>query len=112
MGTEKRALMCVFKPDKMKTTAEMRELFKGSYPKFADMDVVEFKSWWCDQENGEWGAFYIFTSEKALKEYVSTDTWLKVIPEKYGCVPTWRMVEPGPILSKKTITQFENSWTV
>jgi len=71
------------------------------------MDEVEFKCWWCDQENGEWGALYLFESEQALKEYVSTEVWLKVIPEKYGCTPTWRMVEPGPVLSKKIVTQAE-----
>lgn len=110
MATEKRVLMCVFKPDKPKTTAEMRALFKGSYPKFADMDEVEFKCWWCDQEKGEWGALYVFESEEAVKAYVATETWQKVIPEKYDCIPDWRIVEPGLLLSKRVITAAENSW--
>jgi len=104
MMTEKRALMCRFKPDHLKPTDEMQKWFTGSYPRFLEMGTVEFKCWWCDQENGEWGAFYIFESEKALNAYVSSDIWLKVVPEKYGCVPTWRAVEPGPILSKKIST--------
>jgi len=110
MSTEKRALMCVFKPDKLKSTKEMRAMFSGSYPTFLDRDDVEFKCWWCDKENGQWGAFYIFTSEEALEEYVKSDLWLKVVPEKYGCIPTWNIVEPGPILSKKEIKVAKNSW--
>lgn len=111
MATEKRALMAVFRPDRLKSTAEMRELFTTSYPRFAGMETLEYKCWWCDQENGEWGAIYVFTSEQALRDYVASDVWLRVVPEKYGCVPSWRVVEPGPILSKKTITEVADSWT-
>ena len=110
MATEKRALMCVLKPDKLKTTSEMREMFVGSYPRFMEMKMLEFKCWWCDQQKQEWGALYIFKSEEALKEYVASDIWQKVVPEKYGCVPIWNIVEPGPILSKERITAAENSW--
>lgn len=110
MGTEKRGLMCVFKPDKMKTTEAMRELFKESYPRFLDMVTLEFKCWWCNQENREWGALYIFKSANALNEYVQSDIWQKLVPKKYGCVPSWTVVEPGPILSKKEIRNADNSW--
>ena len=110
MATEKRALMAVFKPDKSKTTEEMRALFKASYSKFADMDAVESKCWWCDPENGEWGALYVFESEEAVKAYVSSETWQKIIPEKYGCTPAWRIVEVGLLLSKRVITEAEDSW--
>jgi len=41
---------------------------------------------------------------------VQSDIWQKVVPEKYGCVPTWTVVEPGPILSKKGVTNGEDSW--
>ncbi|MBN2333187.1 MAG: hypothetical protein JXO49_11560 [Deltaproteobacteria bacterium] len=110
MKTEKRALRCVFKPGKMKTTAEMREWFMGSYPKFMAMESLEFKCWWCNQEKQEWGALYIFKSAEAVEEYVKSDVWLKVVPEKYGCVPTWDIVETGLILSKKEITSADDSW--
>lgn len=110
MAEEKRALLCVFKPNRLKATSEMREMFMGSYPRFLEMDTLEFKCWWCDQKNGEWGALYIFKSEKALNEYVSSDIWQKVVPEKYGCVPTWRVVEPGPILVKQAIIKADGSW--
>lgn len=107
MQTGKRALMCVFKPNKLKSTQEMRKLFAGSYPRFLEMETVEFKIWWVDQEKQEWGGFYIFESEKALNEYIASDWWQKGASEKYGCVPTWTVVDPGPILSKKIITTFE-----
>ncbi|MCK4817728.1 hypothetical protein KA005_18305 [bacterium] len=110
MAMEKRALMCVFKPDKRKPTEEMREWFTGSYPRFLEMETLEFKCWWCDQKGQEWGAFYVFKSEEALNEYVASDIWQKVVPEKYGCVPTWTVVEPGPILAKKVITIAKDSW--
>jgi hypothetical protein len=110
MASEKRALMCVFRPEKLKSTLEMREWFSGSYPRFLEMETLEFKCWWCDQERQEWGALYIFKSEEALNEYINSDVWQKVVPEKYGCLPTWNIVEPGPILSKKTITEVTDSW--
>jgi hypothetical protein len=52
----------------------------------------------------------VFKSEKALKEYVASDIWQKVVPEKYGCKPTWNVVEVGLIISKKMITSKENCW--
>ena len=110
MATEKRALMCVFRPDVLKTTAEMREMFMGSHPRFLAMETLEFKCWWCDQEAKEWGAFYIFESEEAANEYVASDVWQKVVPEKYGCVPTWSIVEPGPIIAKKELRTGRNTW--
>lgn len=111
MAPEKRALMCVFRPGQLKTTQEMRDWFSSSYPRFLEMESVEFKCWWCDQEEQEWGAFYVFKSEEALKEYIASDIWQKVVPEKYGCKPIWAIVEVGLIISKKIITIKENSWT-
>ena len=110
MATEKRAFYCVFRPEKMPSTEEMRRLFETSYPVFLNMDPVEFKCWWCDQERKEWGAFYVFKSEEALKEYVTSDHWTKVAPQKYGCVPKWYALEVGAIIAKKPITAFEGSW--
>jgi hypothetical protein len=101
---EKRALFCVFKPDRLETSEEMRKQFESSYPIFAEMASVEFKCWWVDQENGEWGAFYIFRSEQELNTYINSERWLKVIPEKYGCKPTWRVLEPALVLSKSLNT--------
>ena len=110
MATEKRAFYCVFKPAKMPSTAELRKLYETSYPVFLNIESIEYKCWWCDQENKEWGAFYVFKSEKALKEYVNSDHWQKVAPQKYGCVPKWVALEVGTIISKKIIKTFEGSW--
>ncbi len=104
MKGENRALIVIFRPGKLMKAGEMQELFKGSYPVFLEMEAVQFKCWWCDDEKGEWGAFYIFETENDLKTYVQSERWTKVIPEKYGCVPEWRAVEPGPILSKMIVT--------
>ena len=108
--TEKRAFYCVFKPKEMKSTEEMRMLFETSYPIFLNMEAVEYKCWWCDQEKKEWGAFYVFKSEKELQKYVYSDHWQKVAIEKYGCIPTWAALDVGAIISKKKITDFEDSW--
>jgi len=110
MMRDKRVLFCVFKPDKMENTSKMRELFSTSYPKFLEIEEVEFKCWWCDQERKEWGALYVFQSKQALEKYVASDLWRKVVPEKYGCVPTWVSLEVGAIISKKIIREFEGSW--
>ena len=110
MTSEKCGLMCVFRPDKLKSTEEMRELFMGSYPRFLDMETLEFKCWWCNQKDKEWGALYIFKSKEALDNYVKSDIWQNIVPEKYGCVPEWKIVEPGPILSKRKIIEADKSW--
>jgi len=104
MKGNKRALTVTFRPLEPIKTKAMQELFRGSYPVFLNMDTVQFKCWWCDEEKGEWGAFYIFETEDALRTYVESERWTRVIPEKYGCVPEWRAVEPGPILSKMIVT--------
>lgn len=83
---------------------QSRRLFENTIEK---KDLIDE---WCSQEKQEWGALYIFKSEEALEAYVQSDIWQKMVPEKYGCVPTWTVVEPGPILSKKEITNGEDSW--
>ena len=109
MATEKIGFYCVFKPEKLPSTKEMRKLFQTSYPVFLNMSPIEFKCWWCDQDRKEWGAFYVFKSEEALRKYVESDQWTKVVPKKYGCVPKWYALEVGAIISKKLITTFEGS---
>ena len=69
-----------------------------------------FKSWWTNKEKGEWGAFYLFNSEKDLQEYINSDLWLKTVPAKYGAKPVQTILDPGPILCKKTITDAMTSW--
>ncbi|MEW5912123.1 MAG: hypothetical protein AB1814_06180 [Thermodesulfobacteriota bacterium] len=110
MAEAKRALWVVFQPRPMPSTEELRAQFTTSYPVFADLEAVEFKCWWVDQSQGQWGAFYLFRSAAALEEYLASDRWTKVIPQKYGCVPTWRVLEAGLVLSKQIITQAAGSW--
>ena len=40
MVTEKRGFYCVFKPEKLPSTEEMRGLFQTSYPVFLDMALM------------------------------------------------------------------------
>ena len=111
MATERKALWVVFKPDKLGTTADMRKTFAGGYSIFKDMPGLLSKCWWCDQEKGEWGALYIFDSEKHLQDYIKSDLWVNKVPAKYGCKPQIvAILDPGPILCRKTIMQGENSW--
>jgi hypothetical protein len=110
MPTEKRGLLCEFKPEELKSTPEMREWFTGSYPRFLDDDLLEFKCWFVNQERGTWGALYIWKSAEALDDYVKGDVWNKVVPEKYGCKPTWKVVEVGPIIAKTEIKVAKDSW--
>lgn len=110
MAQEKRALYCVFQPDRLESTEEMRRRFAGSYQRFLDMPGVESKCWWVDQEKGQWGAFYVWRSAQELDDYLASDIWLKVVPEKYGCLPTWRVLEAGLLLSKALVTDPDSSW--
>jgi len=107
---EKRALWVVFKPEELKENAEMREKFMGSYPIFKDMPSLVGKFWWLNREKGEWGALYIFNQEKDLQEYLASDLWLNKVPAKYGCKPEATVLELGPILCKKLITEGQDSW--
>ena len=110
MAREKRALWVEFAPESLPSTQELRAQFATSYPVFKDMAAVECKCWWVEQEAGRWGALYVFRSAAELEEYLNSERWRKVIPEKYGCTPTWRVLEVGAILSKEQITQGEGSW--
>ena len=110
MSTEKKAMYVVFKMDKKMSTDEWRQRFSGAYQIIFDLPGLFFKSWWCNQEKGEWGALYIFDSEKDLQSYITSDLWLNKIPEKYGCKPDVTILEPGPIICKTAVTQAENSW--
>ena len=110
MPDQKKVLFCVFKPENPKSVEQMRQMFIGSYPIFADMEAVEYKCWWVDEDQGQWGALYVFRSAGELETYIASDRRLKVVPEKYDCTPTWQVMDVGLILSKKTITKAEGSW--
>jgi hypothetical protein len=110
MSQEKRALWVEFAPATLPATAELRAQFATSYPVFRDMDPVEYKCWWVEQEAGRWGALYVFRSAAELDQYLGSERWLKTIPEKYGCTPIWRVLEVGAIVSKAVINQGEGSW--
>ena len=111
MSEQKLALFAVFKPDVMPTSEDLRTQFSTSYPFFKDMEALEYKCWWISQERGEWGALYVFRSQDDLEEYVSSERWLKLIPEKYGCSPTWRVMDVGMIVSKNVLMEAEGSWS-
>ncbi len=111
MAEEKRALWVVFRPETLPDTAAMREKFMGSYPHFKEMDGLFSKCWWTDPDKGEWGALYIFETEKHLRDYLASERWQKTVPEKYGCKPeVVAILEPGPILCKEAVTEGEGSW--
>jgi len=108
---QKLALFAVFKPDVMPTSEELRAQFSTSYPLFKEMEALEYKCWWISQEDGEWGALYVFRSREDLERYISSERWLKLIPEKYGCTPKWRVMDVGMILSKVILAEAEGSWS-
>jgi hypothetical protein len=110
MATEKKAMFVVFKMNKKLSTDEWRKIFIGGYQTIFDLPGLFFKSWWVNQEKNEWGALYIFDSEKDLRAYITSDLWVNKIPAKYGCKPEVTILEPGPIIAKRTITKPELSW--
>jgi len=88
----------------------MRQLFLGAYPTYIKLPGLFSKCWWCNQEKGEFGALYISDSEKDLQNYITSDLFVKGVPAKWNCKPEFIILEPGPILSKKIVTQPEDSW--
>lgn len=111
MSEEKKALWVVFRPEKNIETDEMRKKFLGSYPHFRDMPSLYSKTWWVDPEKNEWGAMYIFNSQKELDEYVASDRWQNKVPEKYGCKPEIvAVLDIGAILFKESVMAGEASW--
>jgi len=111
MASEKKALWVVFRPEKPENIAVMRKRFQESYPVFKDMPGLFSKVWWCNPENGEWGAMYIFNSEAELQEYLQSDHWLKKVPEKHGYKPEIvAILDLGSILYKQVVTDGKNSW--
>lgn len=67
MSIEKMVLLVTFSPPQLKATQEMRDWFASSYDRFLNMDAVEYKCWWVDQDKGQWGALYVFRSEEAVR---------------------------------------------
>ncbi len=110
MASEKKAAWVVFKMDKEMTTAEWRERFSGAYELMYNLPGIFSKCWWVNQEKGEWGALYVFDSEEKLQLYLTSELWVKIVPEKFGCKPEVTILEPGPIISKDQISKAEGSW--
>jgi len=110
MATEKKAMLVVFKMNKKMSTDEWREKFSDGYQVISSLPGLFFKCWWCAQQKGEWGALYIFDSEKDLEAYIKSDLWMNKVPEKYGSRPEVTILDPGPMIIKKLVTAPENSW--
>lgn len=108
---EKKALWVVFRPKDPIVIKKMREMYLGSYPHFKEMSSLYAKTWWVNQEKNEWGAMYIFNSQKELDDYVASDRWQNKVPEKYGCKPEIQAIlDIGAILFKEQVTAGEDSW--
>jgi hypothetical protein len=89
---------------------KMRDMYMGSYPHFKDMPSLYAKTWWVDEDKNEWGAMYIFNSQKELDAYLATDRWINKIPAKYGCTPEITILDIGALLFKEKVTSGEDSW--
>jgi hypothetical protein len=111
MNSEKKALWVVFKMEKMPTKEEMRKRFENLYHIYQDHPAIESKVWLVNEEKNEWGALYVFRSEELLQQYLKSSLWTKEIPGRWGIQPSLvSVLDPGPILYKKTITEPHNSW--
>lgn len=110
MSSEKKAAWVVFKMDKKMTTDEWRERFSGAYELMCNLPGILSKCWWVNQEKEEWGALYVFNSEKDLNGYLTSDLWINKVPEKYGCSPEVTILDPGPIISKGQVSKAQGSW--
>ncbi len=107
---EKKGLWVVFRPKDPVQLQKMREMYMGSYPHFKEMSSVYAKTWWVNEEKNEWGALYTFNSQKEVDEYLASDRWKNIIPQKYGCTPEATILDIGAILSKEVVVKGEGSW--
>lgn len=108
---EKKALWVVFRPKDKIEKEKMRQMYLGSYPHFKEMTSLYAKTWWVNEEKNEWGAMYIFNSQKEVDDYLASDRWQYKVPEKYGCIPeVVAVLDIGAILFKEPVTAGENSW--
>ncbi len=108
---EKKALWVVFRPKDPVEINKMRDMYLGSYSHFKEMPSLFAKTWWVNEEKNEWGAMYIFNSQKEMDEYLASDRWQNKVPEKYGCRPeVMAILDIGAILLKETVLEGESSW--
>ena len=110
MATEKKAMWVIFKMDEMLSTAEFQERFEAAYSIFRDMPGLFSKTWWINQERKEWGALYVFDSEKELQEYANSDLWVNKVPAKWGVKPEVTVLDVGAVLTRAAVTEAEKSW--
>ena len=110
MSGEKKAMWVVFKMETLPDKEEMRSRFSKGYHIFRDHPGIESKCWYVNEAKDEWGAFYLFKSEKDLDEYLNSKLWVEDIPKRWGLKPEVTILDPGPVLSKKIITEPEDSW--
>lgn len=110
MAIEKKAMLVVFKMDKTMSKTEWRERLSAGYKIFKDMPGIFSKCWWINQEKNEWGSYYVFNSESDLQNYINSDLWVNQIPKRYNTKPEITIVDPGPILYKKVVTDAVGSW--
>lgn len=107
---EKKALWVVFRPKDPVELEKMRTMYLGSYPHFKDMPSLYAKTWWVNEEKNEWGAMYIFNSQKEIDDYLASDRWKNKIPEKYCCTPEATILDIGAILFKEQVIKGDKSW--
>ena len=110
MATDKKAMWVVFRMDEMISTAELRERFAAAYDIFRDMPGLFSKTWWINQEKKEWGALYVFNSQKEQEEYANSDLWLNKVPAKWGVTPEVTVLEVAAVLTQAAVTKAEKSW--
>jgi hypothetical protein len=66
--------------------ASAAELFKGSAPKYRNLEGLVRKYYLFDEKTGAAGGVYLWQS-RAAAERVYTPEWRKMIAERYGAEP-------------------------
>lgn len=108
---DKKALWVVFRPTQPVKLEKMREMYLGSYPHFEEMPSLYAKTWWVNEEKNEWGAMYIFNSQKEVEDYLVSDRWQNKVPKKYGYKPeVVSILDIGAILFKEKVIAGKDSW--
>lgn len=93
------ATLILFKPEQTPDWERLRNLFPQRVPIYATVPGLRLKTWLIDEQQGEFGAFYVWEDQQALDDFLASELF-RSLPVIFSAPPVVRIFETPAMMEK------------
>ena len=88
--------------DRRYTSTELRAIFESSAPTYRGMAGLRSKVYVIDEEQGEFGGFYLWESREQMQGGQGSAEWVTAVRARYRITPTIRIFDAPVAIDNPT----------